>query len=248
MNAAEGYENIIHDTWLAKMLGRKTCKIVVDDHFIEHDGQKMIEGLQSEEVFLYSKVPVSSSAGSMFLQESGFRLIDTNVVFEKSVSQERAFKGNVTVRFAEADDETQVAELAGRGFRFSRFHRDGNFSEEMANKIKAGWARNFFKGKRGEYMVVADSDDGIKGFLQLLREGTRTLVIDLVAVNEGSRHKGIASDMITFAEQKCVGTKQIKVGTQLANVPSMRMYEKLGFREMERYHVFHYHSPEMRKR
>jgi ribosomal protein S18 acetylase RimI-like enzyme len=169
------------------------------------------------------------------------------------VSQKHAFKGNAKIRFVAYDDktaETQVAELAGRSFKFSRFHRDENFPAGIADKIKAGWARNFFIGKRGECMIVADSDDGIKGFLQLLREGTRTLVIDLIAVDEGARHKGIASDMITFAEQNCGEMEWMRVGTQITNEPSMMMYEKLGFKQMVSCEkaVFHYHSPEMRKR
>jgi len=54
--------------------------------------------------------------------------------------------------------------------------------------------------------------------------------------------------MITFGERNCDNMNRVKVGTQLANIPSVRMYEKLGFRKLEAYNVFHYHSRKWGKR
>ncbi|MBL7129792.1 MAG: GNAT family N-acetyltransferase [Candidatus Omnitrophica bacterium] len=234
--------NIIYDQWLSEILKRKAYKIEVDNHFIENKGQQIVKDLQSKKVFLYSKVPVESVSLIEFLEKLRFHLIDTNIVLRKPVSSRHKFSGNALLRFACPDDENQVVELARRSFTFSRFHFDKNFPVDVANNIKAEWVRGYFTGKRGKYMVVALADKIVTGFLQLLKNDSGILTIDLIAVEKTYRKKGVASDIIAYAEQNCQKINQIKVGTQLANVPSMGLYERLGFRVTEAYYVFHYHS------
>ena len=48
--------------------------------------------------------------------------------------------------------------------------------------------------------------------------------------------------MINFATNNLDDFEYIRVGTQLANVPSLRLYEKLGFYIVDAAYVFHYHS------
>lgn len=150
--------------------------------------------------------------------------------------------GNSEVRFAEARDRDAVVMLARQSFQFSRFHLDTSFSREIANTIKAEWTANYFSGKRGTGMVVATIDKCIKGFLLLIEDKAGLLTIDLIAVDSECRQKGIASDMIVYVQRNCAGARQIRAGTQLANVPSLRLYEKMGFRVAEASYVFHHHS------
>ena len=90
-------------------------------------------------------------------------------------------------------------------------------------------------------MVVAQLDSKIVGFLQLLyAEGD--LVIDLIAVDARFRRMGIAGDMINFAQSTIKGFQRVVVGTQLANVPSIRLYESMGFRAAGSKYIFHFHS------
>jgi ribosomal protein S18 acetylase RimI-like enzyme len=134
-----------------------------------------------------------------------------------------------------------VVEVAGRSFKYSRFHLDRAIPAELANKIKAAWVGNYFAGRRGQQMVIALVEGTIGGFVQLLYSQDKILTIDLIAVAENQRRKGIAGDMIAFAEAECGPFEHIRVGTQIANIPSMRLYEKLGFRVTEAHYVFHYH-------
>jgi len=90
-------------------------------------------------------------------------------------------------------------------------------------------------------MVVTSVDGKIAGFVQLLHSG-RDLVIDLIAVDRKFRRKGIARDMICFAQTAIKGFKRMRVGTQLANIPSIRMYERLEFMFVDASYVFHYHN------
>jgi ribosomal protein S18 acetylase RimI-like enzyme len=149
---------------------------------------------------------------------------------------------DVTVRLAKPEDKSKVKALAGSCFRYSRFHLDPAVGLELANKIKAEWAGNFFDGKRGQAMIVAQKGNDIVGFLQLLDDKKGTITIDLIGVDEKSRQQGVAEAMINFAQAQVPNAATIAVGTQIANVPSVRCYEKLGFKFAKAAYVFHYHG------
>jgi ribosomal protein S18 acetylase RimI-like enzyme len=133
--------------------------------------------------------------------------------------------------------------LARRSFDYSRFHLDSVIPASVADTIKAEWAGNYFAGQRGDEMVVAVMRGTVVGFLLLLRGDKGVLNVDLIAVDRDMRRKGISSDMIAYAESQCRNCSRILVGTQVANVPSIRLYEKIGFRLFASHYVFHYHNP-----
>ena len=89
-------------------------------------------------------------------------------------------------------------------------------------------------------MIVARVGDTLAGFLQLLR-ADEGLVIDLIGVDEERRGSGIARSMISFAAERCAPYEYMDVGTQLMNLPSLRLYLGLGFRPYAAQHVFHLH-------
>jgi len=133
-----------------------------------------------------------------------------------------------------------MTSLERNNFKYSRFHLDPAIEDRVSNEIKAQWARNYFRGDRGNQMVVSEKDGQVTGFLQLLYNAD-TLIIDLIAVSKENRNKNIASEMINFAENKLEGFTKIRVGTQAANIPSIGLYEKLGFSINYMKYVFHYH-------
>ena len=144
------------------------------------------------------------------------------------------------MRPARNDDADAVVRVAGAGFSKSRFHADPQIDRVIANRIKADWAGNFFAGKRGDWMVVAEREGQIAGFLQLLgRDGH--LVIDLIAVDSAARGKRLATNMIEHASASLMPGAPMRVGTQLANTASVRLYESLGFRLVRAEHVLHCH-------
>jgi ribosomal protein S18 acetylase RimI-like enzyme len=90
-------------------------------------------------------------------------------------------------------------------------------------------------------MVVVEVEGAVVGFLQLLRAADGALVIDLIAVDERYRRRGLGGEMIAFVEAKAGAGQLIRVGTQIANTASIRLYEGVGFRMTEAQYVFHYH-------
>jgi ribosomal protein S18 acetylase RimI-like enzyme len=153
-------------------------------------------------------------------------------------------RADTRVRLARAGDREAVASLAGRAFRFSRFHLDPAIPRGLADRVKAGWAANFFAGARGDAMVVAEQDGAVAGFLLLLRGPSDGVTIDLIAVAPESARQGLARAMIGFAAQGAGGArpKGWRVGTQAANIASVRLYESLGFRLSQAQFVLHHHG------
>ena len=92
-------------------------------------------------------------------------------------------------------------------------------------------------------MVVAEDKGCISGFLQLLHGVDGALIIDLIAVDQNYRHTGVAQKMISFAMQNCETKKEVvRVGTQIANLPSIALYLKMGFCFSTAQYVFHHHT------
>lgn len=247
-NIQSEYKNISPDLWLTEILRQQVYRLAISDQLIGDTKARQDLTLaltritRIKPLFLYAKVATASINAARFLEEKGFYLVDTNIVFEKTNSTPRKLTGNCELRFAVSADEKQVVKVAGKSFTYSRFHLDKAFSAETANIIKAEWARNFFNGSRGQAMVVALINKEIIGFLQLLQGGEGMLTIDLIAVAGGFRRQGIASDMIAYAQAHCQNVRQLKVGTQIANIASIRLYEGMDFKVAETQYIFHYHN------
>lgn len=226
------------DPWLTERLGRAAWKVERNDL-----GDSLAELRTASPVFAYAKVPVGDLESVWRLSGHGFQVVDVAVTFERPGQIAPA---DTDARFAIADDRDSVCEIAGTVFRYSRFHLDPAISKETANTIKSEWVNNYFAGARGDGMVVAERDGRPVGFLLLLWSTDDLLVIDLIGVDSQYQGQGIGRDMIRFASHYGTGDgrrpSRMRVGTQIANTSSIRLYELLGFRLVEAQYVLHYHG------
>ena len=103
------------------------------------------------------------------------------------------------------------------------------------------WVSNFYAGKRGDALLVAEIDNKIVGFLLILFN-QENMVIDLVGADERYRRRGIARSLLMYMEMHFSGFQRIIVGTQVANIVSLKFYESVGFQVCDTRYVFHYHN------
>lgn len=236
--------SINDDLWLSSRLGVSALRVGADGE----DDLSVLQTRLAVDVFAYARVPAVDVERSVVLQSLGFRVIDTGLGFEMLAKDVRA--ATAGARFATAGDKAAVAELAGRSFIYSRFHLDPAIPVQVANMIKHDWAANFFVGKRGDAMIVAEIDGKIAGFLQLICNGAN-VVIDLIATAPEYARRGVASSMIGFLARQGSGRgapERILVSTQAANIPSCRLYESVGFRLAKTEFTLHFHNEIMRNR
>ena len=140
------------DIWLSRILGYDAFKVNACEIF--KDGFK---NNFTEQTFVFTKIATAEIEVIHSLENAGFRLADTNVIFEKKVVKSGSFKSDTVIRFAQNGDESDVVDIAHSSFHFDRFHTDPAFKKEIADAIKAEWVHNFFKGERGEAMIVAEA-------------------------------------------------------------------------------------------
>jgi ribosomal protein S18 acetylase RimI-like enzyme len=232
---------LTRDEWLGNILHRSAYRL--ENHPAPLAVAELEELLGSLEpgAFVFARADCADLASAHALESVRFHLVDTNVILEKPRDSERD-RQTFEVRFARPDDEGGVVRVARGGFSLTRFHQDPRLTH-AANTIKAEWARNYFRGRRGDHMVVALDAGEIVGFNLLLLGADTTLTIDLIAVDGQYRRRGIGAAMIRFAEAELRSAKTLRVGTQIANTASLRLYESLGFRVARSQYVFHHHVP-----
>lgn len=232
----------VRDIWLSEVLARETYRVggtLAQDKQIQE--RRDLKDMTDQADFCYARVPTHELKTCEMLEQGGFRIVDVGVTLELGALVGRSRPAE-RVRLARPDDCTTVEQIARDSFRYSRFHLDPYLPRELADEIKAQWARNFFLGKRGDAMVVAERAGEIAGFLQLLRAPEEMLVIDLIAVTERHRGCGLAEEMVRYVAHTDEQCKAIRVGTQIANVASLALYQKIGFRIISSSYLFHYHK------
>jgi len=193
----------------------------------------------SSGAFYFAKVGTDRVADVAALAKLGFVVVDTNVTFEL-MREPSAASPSIEVSEVAEGDADAVLDIAGSAFRYSRFHLDPLISDELAHHIKREWIRNYVLRKRGDALLVAHLDDRVVGFLAaIVAHGTA--IIDLVAVASDANGLGVGSALTLAFAQKYRGMSRI-VGTQVANVPSVRLYTKLGFSLVRSQYVLHHHA------
>jgi ribosomal protein S18 acetylase RimI-like enzyme len=202
-----------------------------------------------DKAFYYAKVDTKQVDVARALSSAGLYVVDVNVTFSieaPSSSQNRAvdLPQDVVVHEIQPAEEKATLDIAGSCFRYSRFHLDPLVSTQIANRIKRDWIFNYIKGKRGDRLFVALTDGRPAGFLAAIAtggDGERAYVIDLVGVGSGFQRRGIGQALTSFFISYYRNSPRLEVGTQAANIPSMRLYEKCGFGISKTQYVMHGH-------
>ncbi len=219
------------DAWLGKRLGCAAWTV---------EGSDTADGLSaSGPGFFQARVPTADVARVGSLERVGFRTVDVTVTVRRdpglALPERRAH-----VRDARADDRRAVIAIAEREYTVSRFHLDPAIADNVARSIKREWVDNYFKGARGDRMLVAEDDGQVTGF-QLVLDTPEAAVIDLIAVAAAARGRGIGSSLVcSLAESS--PSRPVQAGTQVANLPALRLYERLGFAVARTDYVLHRHG------
>ena len=230
-------DNLVKDIWLSEAMARPCYRLDMDQ---SARAGATIPTDFAEPLFIEARVPVDRTDRVGALEDAGFHLIDTALTLTRPARGSKELPDQV--RFADAGDRAAVEAIAKSSFSWSRLHRDPRIPTGTANRVKALWAGNFFDGGRGDYMVVATARATVVGFLLVIAGNDGELIVDLIAVGSNYRGRGLARAMTTFAETNCGQPSIVKVGTQLANSTSLRLYFGDGFRLIDAHYVLHYHG------
>ena len=185
------------------------------------------------EGFVSAKIAANETAQVRRLWDQGFFLVETLITF----SQKKAptiVSERPSIDMARPDDEAQVLAIAEKAFTSSRFYMDKKIGFERASRIKREWVGNFFNGTRGDALYVGREGSAVTGFILMIGN-----VIDLIAVDEKYKRRGIGRALIQAAANKA---GPLKAGTQINNAASISMYQNAGFTFDGAQYVLHRHG------
>lgn len=188
--------------------------------------------------FFQAKVPAGDVARVSALEVAGFRTVDVNVMLRREAGA--AAGEDAGVREATPEDRDAVAAIAERDYAVSRFHLDPEIPDTVARAIKRDWVENFFRGGRGDRMLVVERDGRVAGF-NLVLDTAEAALIDLIAVAAAARRRGAGRALVCGLIRSSPG-RPVLVGTQVANVEALRFYERLGFTVEQTQFVLHRHG------
>ena len=162
------------------------------------------------------------------------------ITFSKKISHiEQVYYG---CRFAKKKDLKQILEICRENPYGSRFERDSFLDKKFLFIYRATWLKNFFKKKRGDYLIVAYKKNVILGCI-LLKNEMENLRIDQILVKNSFKKKGIASTLISYANNHFLKKfNSIIAGTYNHNLVAKKMYKKLNFKSNGKskniYHIY----------
>ena len=240
------------DPWLGTILGYQTFRVtafdssqgtVPEDRNFKEVFRTSVQG----RAFYYTKVPTLNVAHVEGFTRAGFAVVEVNVTFSRQPEPvEHRPNPDVIVKDVEPREHEVVLKIAESSFVYSRFHLDPQIENDSANAVKREWVRNYILGHRGERLLVANYREEPVGFLAVLSTrddtGNRVRIIDLIAVAKSYQGTGIGRSLVNyFVNDSAEDYSAVKVGTQVANIPSMSFYEKCGFHISETTYVLHAH-------
>ncbi len=245
------------DTWLSNIFENPVFKIETrpaaptpDDSTSKIREEIARHAGQQSHAFYYAKVDTREIDVVRQLSSAGLYVVDVNVTFRidptAHTNEGKAHAtADVVVREIEPAEHDETLDIAGSCFQYSRFHLDPLVSRTIADRIKRDWILNYIRQQRGDRLFVALIGERPVGFLAAISteaNGKKVCAIDLVGVSRQfqRRHVGqtLTQFFIGYYEQRC---DYLDVGTQAANIPSMRLYQKMGFYINQTQYVLHGH-------
>jgi dTDP-4-amino-4,6-dideoxy-D-galactose acyltransferase len=198
----------------------------------------------SGDAFFYAKLPTNCVPECVALARAGFAVIDTAITLSSS-GNEQTSAGDYDVGIASREQYKEIPKIAETCFRLSRFHLDPKIPLSAANSIKRRWVESYLQGTRGSALYAAARGGQVAGFLAAIEhsvQGHLTAVIDLLGVAEEHQRRGAGAALVRhFVNHWCGRASELRVGTQAANIGSLRLYENCGFRIVESSYVLHAH-------
>lgn len=225
------------DKWLSSQLGYSAYNI-------NNVSYKNFNFLNYKHKNILISIKTNKEIENSFVKKNKIKLIEKNLTFFKN-SRKKKIEINYfkNIRLTNIIDKKSILDIAGNSFIKSRFFKDNNIKKTVAIKIKRNWVSNFFREKRGEYLIVSEFNKKVAGFLLVLKN-KKDYIIDLIAVKKNYQNLGLGTKMIEFLENKVLKQNKVKIyaSTQSDNKDSIKLYTKNKFKVKYKKYVYHFNG------
>ncbi|MBI5670376.1 MAG: GNAT family N-acetyltransferase [Chloroflexi bacterium] len=202
-------------------------------------------------VFLVARCPVSDLRGAQAMEQHGFLLMDTLLYFTRDLTMDtlpspplrEGGLNRVVVRPARADEAETVGELAARAFAGynGHYHADTRLDRAACDAVYRDWAvRSCLSQQVADKVLVAEADGRMAGFVTIKKRGDLGEG-PLYGVEPAAHGRGIGGALMAAAMMwlKQRGARRMEMSTQVTNVPSQKVWVRLGFEPAHAEYTFH---------
>jgi len=192
------------------------------------------------------EIDPGDGAGLLALHRLGFLTVELSLFGSlPRLARRELPPAKLQLRIAAEQDQEQVKDIAGRAFRFGRYHTDPRFPDELANARFGHWmARAFASDDPADRILVLDGERGVLGFFHIRLEGGLG-DLRLVGIDPERNTAGAGYELIvaTLHHIKASGARGVTAKLAAANTPTLNVYAGLGFQFHRPRVTLHWHAP-----
>jgi len=188
----------------------------------------------------------ADGAARLALHRLGFLMVELSLHGSLPRLERRELPpAKLRLRPALPADRARVEEIAGRAFRFGRYHTDPRFPDDLANARFRQWmTRAFASDDPADEILVLDGERGVLGFFHVrVADGLGDL--RLVGIDPERNTAGAGYELIvaTLHHVRQRGARGAVAKLAAANTPTVNVYAGLGFQFHRPRVTLHWHAP-----
>ena len=201
-----------------------------------------LEGIR----FLATKIFSDRFAAVHALEDSGFRLMDTELILAHTATAPKTITVAGVDFLTTKEQEIPGLTTMGSLFQMSRFFSDPRISDVVAESLWRASVKDSCAGYADEFMIAMENDVPL-GFLtckdddSLAAFGGPTIRSFFhVGIASQAQGRGLGTAMITNALVRSAQCTDLTiVETQSRNATALALYQKCGFRVVDSRFAFH---------
>jgi dTDP-4-amino-4,6-dideoxy-D-galactose acyltransferase len=164
-------------------------------------------------------------------------LADVNIQFKKKIESSSNMPETVKI-YQSMEMNEQIAGIGD--FQFSKFTEDPELAKRGGSEVYKRWLINSF-GKPDKFHAISKGlNDEINGFL-LHSYTDKICTVELIAVSSNETRNGIGTNLFRAVEYAAYqnGCEEIRVGTQVRNMPAINFNHKFGCKQVGCHQIYH---------
>lgn len=195
--------------------------------------------------FLIARCSTHELSSLQAMEEAGFRLMDTLIYFDFNLHHKALPpRRDLNVRIVQPQDVDAVKEISRQAFRGydSHYHADPRLDRSACDELYVDWAvRSCSQKDLADEVFVADSNNGILGFLALKMDKTNIADCRLYAVSQHAQRSGVGQALLIEALHWCVKNHldAMTISTQITNIASQKACVRVGFEPNISFYTLH---------
>lgn len=180
------------------------------------------------------------------MESRGYSLMDTLIYFKRklAVAAIPDFSDAVLIRPVKEEEAENIAALAVDMFRGyqGHYHADRRLNRADCDQVYSSWAyRSILSRQVADVVLIAEHEGHIAGFVALRMNSQTEGEGTLYGVSPAVQGHGIGRNLIIGALRwlESYGADSMIISTQITNIPSQKVWVRLGFEPLHAQYTFH---------